>query len=46
LKLREYMTENGIPYKKAVVFDSEAEAELFMLEQGLSGRIFSMVFAS
>jgi hypothetical protein len=46
LNLREYMTSIGIPYKKAMVFDSGDEAALFLRKQGIADRIYSLVFVA
>jgi hypothetical protein len=44
LKLREYITSLGIPYKKILVFESADEAALFMRRRNITGPIHSMVF--
>jgi hypothetical protein len=44
--LREYMTKNGIPYEKAVVFESGDEAALFIRRKNIAGRIHSLVFVA
>jgi hypothetical protein len=46
LKLREYMTAIGIPYKKAMIFENDDEAALFMRKHGIAGRIHSLVFVA
>jgi hypothetical protein len=46
LQLREYMTSIGIPYKKAMVFESGDEAALFMRKQNIAGHIHSLVFVA
>jgi hypothetical protein len=44
LMLREYMTKNGIPYEKALVFESGDEAAVFMRRRNIAGPIHSLVF--
>jgi hypothetical protein len=46
LQLREYMTSIGIPYKKAMVFESDDEAALFLRKRGIVDRIYSLVFVA
>jgi hypothetical protein len=44
LKLREYMTSQGIPYEKLVIFDDDEQADQFMQQKHIDGRIYSAVF--
>jgi hypothetical protein len=44
LKLREYMTSQGIPYEKLVIFDDDEQADQFMRQKHIGGRIYSAVF--
>jgi hypothetical protein len=44
LKLREYMTAQGLPYEKAMVFDDDEQADQFMRQKHIDGRIYSVVF--
>jgi hypothetical protein len=46
LKLREYMTSVGIPYRKAMVFETDDEAALFLRKQGIVENIYSLVFVA
>lgn len=44
LKLREYMTNNGIPYQKAVIMDNDRDAAVYMRQKNIAGQIKSVVF--
>jgi hypothetical protein len=46
LKLREYMTSVGIPYRKALLFDTETETALFMQKHNMRGRVHFLVFTA
>jgi hypothetical protein len=46
LMLREYMTSIGMPYKKAMVFESVDEAALFLRKRGVADRVYSLVFVA
>jgi hypothetical protein len=46
LMLREYMTKNGIPYEKALVFESNDAATLFMRRKNIDGPIHALVFVA
>jgi hypothetical protein len=46
LELREYMTAQGIPYEKALVFENDDEAALFLRKKGIDGHIHSLVFVA
>jgi hypothetical protein len=44
LKLREYMTAQGIPYEKVMVFNNEGQAILFLRQKNIEGDVYSAVF--
>jgi hypothetical protein len=46
LKLREYMTSQGIPYEKLAIFDDDGQADQFMRQNHMDGRIYSAVFVA
>jgi len=46
LKLREYMSEIGIPYRKVFVFNNDRDAAVFMRQRNIKESIKSAVFVS
>jgi len=44
LKLREYMTANGIPYQKGLLLENEAHAKQILLKKKINGKIYSFVY--
>jgi hypothetical protein len=44
LKLREYMTAQGIPYEKALIFDNDDLAAQCLMQENVTGQIYSVVF--
>jgi len=43
LKLREYMTSQGIPYKKIVILENDRDAASYMKQKNIAGRVWSAV---
>jgi hypothetical protein len=46
LELRQYMASKGIPYQKAMVFNTDDEADLFMRRKNIAGVIYSLVYVA
>jgi hypothetical protein len=44
LKLREYMTAQGIPYDKIMLFNNDDLAAQYLKQENIAGRIYSAVF--
>jgi len=42
-KLREYMTSQGIPYKKLVILENDRDAASYMKQKNIAGRVWSAV---
>ena len=44
LRLRQFMSDNGIPYTKGLLFESPDHAAAIMKQKNLSGRIYSFIY--
>jgi len=44
LKLREYMTNNGIPYQKGLVLDNPDDARIVAKSKNVAGKIYSFIY--
>ena len=44
LKLREFMTANGISYNKGLVFNTDREAAVLMKHRGFDSKIYSFIY--